>query len=164
MRSTTSRPREVTGRTVLLWLVAFFGVVVTVNVVMARLAASTFGGVETEGAYKLGLAFNAELAAVRKQDNRHWVVAAHVERKGDDAVVKLAIADPAGNGIGGLDVDVRLVHPMDSRFDHSVTMTKAGLGQFRGEVAATPGQWDLVADFRRGEEHVFRSKSRIILR
>ena len=50
-------PREVTGRMVLVCLVAFFAVVAGVNAVMIRAAVSTFGGVETESAYQAGLAF-----------------------------------------------------------------------------------------------------------
>jgi nitrogen fixation protein FixH len=41
------RPRKLTGRHVLLGLVAFFGVVFAVNAVLVRAAISTFGGVET---------------------------------------------------------------------------------------------------------------------
>ena len=54
------RPRELTGRAVLLILLAFFGVVIAVNLIMARYAVSTFAGVETESSYKAGLAFTAE--------------------------------------------------------------------------------------------------------
>ena len=39
--------RILTGRAVLLWLVAFFGVVFAVNGVLVQAAISTFGGVET---------------------------------------------------------------------------------------------------------------------
>ena len=42
------RPREVTGWMVSGLMVAFFAVVIGVNVFMAHAALSTFGGVETE--------------------------------------------------------------------------------------------------------------------
>lgn len=157
-------PREVTGRTVLVWLLCFFGVVIAVNLVMARLAASTFRGVDTESAYKLGLAFNAELAAVRRQDNQNWKVTEHVERKGSVSVVGLAVSDAAGQPVSSLGLEVRLVHPADSRLDRDVVMKQMSPGVFRGETDAAQGQWDLVADLKRGDEYVFRSRSRITLR
>src|SRR4051794_24048366 len=50
--SADGRPsREVTGRMVLVGLVAFFAAVAGVNAVMIWAAVSTFGGVETESSY-----------------------------------------------------------------------------------------------------------------
>ena len=57
--------RELTGGKVLLWLVAFFGVVFVVNGVLVRAAISTFGGVETLSSYKAGLQFEQEVGLVR---------------------------------------------------------------------------------------------------
>ena len=64
MAAPTRTPsRQLTGRTVLVWLVAFFGVVFAVNAVMIHAAISTFGGVETASSYKAGLAFEQEVEA-----------------------------------------------------------------------------------------------------
>ena len=46
--------RPLTGRTVLICLIAFFAVVAIVNGIMIRAAISTFGGVETGSAYQAG--------------------------------------------------------------------------------------------------------------
>lgn len=43
--------RPLTGRTVLLCFIAFFGVVFTANFFLVRAALTTFGGVETESSY-----------------------------------------------------------------------------------------------------------------
>ena len=74
----TQATRQVTGRMVLVCLVAFFAVVAGVNAIMIRAAVSTFGGVETESAYQAGLAFAREIAAVEAQDALHWQVRAKV--------------------------------------------------------------------------------------
>ena len=39
--------KPLTGRSVLFMLIAFFGLVIAVNIVMVRAAISTFGGVDT---------------------------------------------------------------------------------------------------------------------
>ena len=75
-------PREVTGRMVLVGLVAFFAAVAGVNAVMIWAAVSTFGGVETESSYQAGLAFARETAAVAAQDALHWQVKAKRLRRG----------------------------------------------------------------------------------
>ena len=86
MRNTTvtamndSRPpRVLTGRAVLIWLVAFFAVVFGVNGLMMTLALKTMPGTEVDSSYQAGNAFNAETAAARLQAERNWQVIAHVE-------------------------------------------------------------------------------------
>src|SRR5262245_38384999 len=79
------RRREVTGRTVFVCLVAFFGIVAGVNAVMIRFAVSTFGGVETTSAYQAGLAFRHETSAMKEQDELGWDVVANVARADDQS-------------------------------------------------------------------------------
>ena len=43
-------------------------------------------------------------------------------------------------------------------------LKSAGGGVFRGEADAQPGQWELIVDLFRGDERVFRSRSRVTLR
>ena len=60
----TPKPgREVTGKTVLICFVGFFGVVATVNGIMMHAAITTFAGTETSSSYKAGLAYREEEAA-----------------------------------------------------------------------------------------------------
>lgn len=156
------KPREVTGRSVLIWLVAFFGVVIFVNGVMVRVATSTFGGVETESSYKAGLGFKQDIVRSRAQDDLHWKVEGKLARDAEGlALVEIAVRDSRGEAPGGLALGARLVHPTDRRLDHEFTVVKVAPGQFRGSAEAAAGQWDLTLDILRGEERVFRSKSRV---
>jgi nitrogen fixation protein FixH len=160
------KPRELTGRIVLLALVAFFGVVAAVNGVMIYFATSTFGGVEVASSYKAGLTFENDVAAARAQDARHWQVTARLERAGDGgAEVTVSLLDAAGKPITGVDVAARLNHPADARRDHDVVMAAAGPGVYKGTTdAALAAQWDLVLDVARDGEHLFRSKDRVGLK
>ena len=54
MSSTGKAVRPFTGRHMAAIMVAFFGVVIAVNVYMARLATSTFTGVVVENSYVAG--------------------------------------------------------------------------------------------------------------
>lgn len=158
------RSRELTGRTVLICLVAFFAVVGGVNAVMIRAAVSTFGGVETESAYRAGLAFAKETAAAQAQDELHWDVKAALLPAGAGATRLEVIArDAAGQRLRGLQAVARLAHPADRREDRDVPLIEEYAGTFAGSVDAPAGQWDLVIELTRGGQPVFRSKNRVRL-
>ncbi|TCT06138.1 FixH family protein [Aquabacter spiritensis] len=157
-------PRPVTGRVVLFAILAFFGVVVGVNLVMARLAVSTFGGVETASAYKAGLAFRGEEQAAAEQAARHWQVDAQVRGRGDDTrTVALVVRDAAGRPLPGLEVRARLSHPTDARRDAVAQLSEEGGGRYTGILPAAAGQWDLVLDLSQGDSRLFRSRNRVQL-
>jgi nitrogen fixation protein FixH len=156
--------KKVTGRTVLVWLVAFFGIVAVVNVVMIRAAVSTYGGLETESSYQAGLAFARETADARAQDALHWRVDARLTPTRDGTTLVIDARDADGRPLAGLAATARLVHPTDQRDDHAVDLRETRPGEFRGAVTAAAGQWDLVLELARDGTRVFRSKNRVMLR
>jgi nitrogen fixation protein FixH len=160
----TQRPREITGRTVLIAVVTFFAVVTAVNFVMVRFALSTFGGVEVESAYKAGLAFSRETAAARAQDARKWQVDAKIMPRGEGALIEIAARDAAGRPLAGYEVAARLAHPTDRQHDRVVAISEPLPGTYRGAADAPAGQWYLVIDIAKDQERLFRSKSRVLLR
>jgi nitrogen fixation protein FixH len=64
--------RRFTGRHMLAAMLAFFGVILAVNMAMATLATRTFGGVVVENSYVASQEFNAWLAAARAQRKLGW--------------------------------------------------------------------------------------------
>jgi nitrogen fixation protein FixH len=163
--SGADRKPELTGRKVLLYLIAFFVVVGGVNAVMVVAAVSTFGGVETKNAYQAGLAFAKDEEAAQAQDNRHWRVRASLRHQpSGETTVELIARDTSDRPLGGLDASVSFTHPTDSRLDHVVAMRVAGSGRYEGTSHPELGQWDLVIELSRNGERVFRSKERISLR
>ena len=82
---------KLTGLSVLLILVGFFGVIMVVNFVMAYYALHTFSGMQTEKPYESGLAYNRAISDAKAQVSRGWHVDARIERQADGSVgVKLA--------------------------------------------------------------------------
>ncbi len=161
--SRPDRPREVTGRTVLFWLIGFFGFVFVVNAIMVRAATSTFGGVETQSSYRAGQTFEGEIARAARQQALHWKVDGSITGRNGKAVLDVRVRDADGGPVTGLTADARLAHPVDERQDHVVVLGRIGAGQFRGEATAHPGQWELIVNFHRGTERIFRSRSRVTL-
>ena len=165
MSAKTKKPREVTGRTVLVWLLGFFGFVFAVNGVMIKAATSTFGGVETSSSYKAGQMFEKEVARAGRQDARRWQVGGTLVRaKSGEAVLDITARDDQGAPIAGLMAKARLAHPADERLDHAIALARIGAGEFKGETGAAPGQWELIVDLYQGDERVFRSRSKVILK
>jgi nitrogen fixation protein FixH len=159
------KQRELTGRTVLIYMVAFFGVIGAANAFLIHAATSTFGGVEVESSYRAGLKFQQELDAARAQDALNWSVSARLARRAaGDAELSLTVRDRNGVPLSGLEAAARLTHPADSRRDHAILLKTVGAGRFAGLTEAETAQWDLLIDLTRDGKTVFRSRSRIDLR
>lgn len=162
MTSETMKPvRPLTGKHVLAMFIAFFAVVIGVNMIMFRAATSTFGGVETDSAYKVGLAYNDQLEAARKQAALGW----RVDAKVDGEVVVLTVRDRDGQIVPGLEGDVLLAWPADRRLDRKGVISARDGGRYEVilDKPLPPGQWDIVMQLRQHGERVFQSKNRILL-
>ena len=81
-------PRPLSGRTVLVCFIAFFGVVSFANAIMIRAAVTTFSGLETGSAYQAGQNFEYEVEAARAQEARHWQVRADVRPAGGKTLIE----------------------------------------------------------------------------
>ena len=156
--------RELTGRAVLLWLVGFFGVVFAVNALLVQAATSTFRGLESGSSYQAGLIFKQEAKSAERQDALHWQVEGRLARDRTGAVLDISARDEQGVLLTGLTANAHLAHPADARLDRAIPMNLAGAGTFRGEASAQPGQWELIVDLYRGDQRLYRSRSRVTLR
>jgi nitrogen fixation protein FixH len=153
-----------TGRMVLFMLVAFFGVVIGVNVIMMRLAIETLPGTEVDSAYSASLAYEKEIATAREQSERNWKVDAHVERSGEGgATLRIEARDGNGRPVSGLKFQGRFERPTDQR-DLPVALAETGIGIYRGKtLSIASGQWDLVIEGSAAGRRMFRSRNRVFL-
>ena len=158
-------PKPLTGRKVLFMMVAFFGVVIGVNMTMMRLAILTLPGTEVDSAYSASLAYEKQIAAARDQIARTWKVDAHVERSGQGgATLQIEARDSSGRPMSGLKFQGRFERPTDRRADLPVVLAEVGIGIYRGSaVTIAPGQWDLVLEGVSAGQRMFLSKNRVLL-
>lgn len=152
--------RPLTGRMVLAMLLAFFGVVIGVNIVMVRLATSTFSGLGDKNAYVAGLSHNRRLAAAHEQEQRGWKVDAMVRRVAPGRSRVSVVRADAG-AAGNLEVIVRFVHPASSTQDRSAPLTPSAANTWSASVDLPAGGWDLIIEMRSGGKLVFLSRDRI---
>ncbi|MBS1180864.1 MAG: FixH protein [Proteobacteria bacterium] len=156
--------RRLTGRGVLVWLFAFFGITFAVNGVFIYFAVSTFPGVEVASSYKAGQQFEGEVTAGKAQAERAWTVDAAVRPAGDDASVEIHFRDKAGADLHGLDVRVRLTHTVDPNHDHSAVLPEVASGTYRAVLSnVKAGMWNLTIEAYRGGERLFMSRNQLRL-
>lgn len=145
--------------------------VIAVNVVLVAYAIGTFPGLETEDAYRKGIAYNDTLASARAQEARGWSIdvryapRAAAEPAGAVRAGELVITlvDKVGEPIGGLDVSAALVRPTHAGLDTRVALAPRSLGEYRAEtLLPLAGQWDVRVSARRGDED-FQATRRIIV-
>jgi nitrogen fixation protein FixH len=157
--------RRLTGRAVLAIFIAFFGVVVTVNMLMLSLALDTMPGTTTESAYRGSQLFNSELAAAQERAARGWAVEAGVVRDASGAAgATVSVRDRDGGPVERIAVAARLEHPARRAADRHLDMARAGTGLHAGTAGDVPaGAYDLVVEVRRDGALMFRSRNRVIL-
>jgi nitrogen fixation protein FixH len=158
-------PRQWTGWTVLVFMLAFFGVVIGVNAVMAHFAMSTFGGVDVDSSYRAGQMFERDVAMAETQDERHWRVDGKIKQAaGGTKSLDFSARDSNGAPLSGLTATAEFTRPTDRRLDRIVSIQEDEPGHFHGAVALPPGQWDLVIELTRQGERQFRSINRVVIR
>jgi len=136
-----------TGRHFTLIMVAFFGVVIAVNLVMARYAASTFGGVVVDNSYVASQRFNGWLDKARTQDTLGWNAIAsraadgRVELAFTGAPEVLIVTAVARHPLGHLpDAALAFVRQSDRRFV-STRPLQPGRWRLRVEAVSGASQW-----------------------
>ena len=165
MQSHPVSPRLLTGRKVLFMLVAFFGVVIGVNLIMMKFAIQSLPGTEVDSAYTASLAYSREIGAAQDQNARDWKVDAHIQRAPDGgATLQVEARDNNGSPMSGLKFKGRFERPTDRRADQPVELAETGIGIYRGSAALiAPGQWDLILEGDAAGQRMFMSKNRVLL-
>lgn len=127
-----------TGRHMTAILVAFFGVVIAVNITMATLASSTFGGTVVDNSYVASQHYNKWLAAARAQDRLGWQTGLSL---GADRHPVLRV--DAGDGRTGFIADGTAHHPLGRAPDVPLTFAPGMDGQLVATSALPPGRWNV---------------------
>ena len=145
--------------------VAFFGVVLLANGTMIWLAFATWTGLETEGAYQKGLAYNRVLDRARAQAALGWQVDLAFAQAAERALsVKLALADRHRDLIEDAIVSATFVRPVQEGHDLITAIPHRYGGRYEAQVELPfAGQWDVQLTIASAGE-VWRESRRIHLR
>lgn len=126
-----------TGRHMAAIMVAFFAVVIAVNLVMARLAGATFGGVVVDNSYVASQHFNHWLDEAAAQKALGWK--ADARRAADGRLTITVSGVPEGHAV--LTAVAR--HPLGRAPDRELAFARLSDGRFRSLEALPAGRWRL---------------------
>lgn len=133
MKAFTTGP--FTGKHFTAIMVAFFAVVIGVNLLMARAASSTFGGVVVENSYVASQEFNTWLAEARKEKALGW--SAQATRLPDGRVSVVLTKAPRE----GVTLSAVARHPLGRSADQVLRFKQQADGSFSSVRALPPGRW-----------------------
>jgi nitrogen fixation protein FixH len=144
--------------------VAFFGVVLAANGAMIWIAFATWTGLETEGAYQKGLAYNRTLAAAKALEALGWRVALDLSAtSGRLARLELTLADRYDDLIEDAEVTVVFVRPTHAGHDLELVVPHIHAGVYRTEATLPfAGVWELHLAAQSGGD-TYRLRQRIYL-
>ncbi|MFO0995879.1 MAG: FixH family protein [Alphaproteobacteria bacterium] len=151
-----------TGRTVLLLLVAFFGVMLLANGALIVTALESWSGVTGPKPYERGLAYNRTLEAAREQAALGWRVESNFESTGSRAgTLVIDVHDSAGAPIDRAAVRAFFIRPTQAGHDFDAALSPRGGGRYGAPLEfPLPGQWQVAVEISIGAS-VHRSGVRI---
>jgi nitrogen fixation protein FixH len=132
---------SLSGRGFALIIVAFFGVVVAVNITMARLASATFGGTVVDNSYVASQHFNGWLAQARAQDRLGWATPIGLDAQRH---VRIGVPGAGFTAIGTAH------HPLGRAADVPLRFISTGKGLMRSTTPLPAGRWQIRLEIRRG--------------
>lgn len=130
--------RKFTGWHMALILISFFAVVVGVNLLMARFAISTFGGVVVENSYVASQQFNGWLKQASVEQAFGWK---GVIARDGDGHASLQLSDNTGKSITAAKVTAVAEHPLGQRPTTALVLHETLPGTYAAPLE--PGRWRL---------------------
>lgn len=135
--------RPFTGRHMSAILIGFFGVVVAVNITMASLASSSFGGTVVDNSYVASQKYNGWLASARAQERLGWATPVTL-----DGARRVVIAVP---GVG-FAASGTAHHPLGRAPDVPLAFASDGAGRLIATTPLPAGRWQLRLTVRQGRD------------
>lgn len=148
---------RLTGRHVLYAMLAFFAVIVSVNLTMAVLANRSWSGLVVENGFVASQSFNRDLAEARRQAARRWSAEFGIR----DGQVRFLPRDSAGAPLPGFAVTVSLRRPATGRDDVTLPLGEGRRGEYLAPVTVKSGLWDAEVIATSASGDVFRQIYRI---
>ena len=137
MKIRNSVPRKFTGMHMLVIMIAFFAIIIAVNVAMASLARSSWSGLVVKNSYVAGQDFNRRLKESREQlalGYKGTLTASQDE-------ITYALVDAQGKAMEMASARVSFSHPVYEAADWSIDLASADGKTFSGRHGLRDGVW-----------------------
>ena len=160
MTATQKEAGAFTGRHMLLTMVAFFGVVIAVNVGLAVLSSRTWTGLIVPNTYIASQEYQEKLDALHAQQALGWVA----ELSYVDGVVRLSCFDRSGLPVGLGEVTLALSRPVGTIGDQTLVLVPAGAGLFEAAIDLPAGAWDAMVTSETAAAGSFELHQRFVVK
>lgn len=133
----------ITGRTVLIGMLAFFGIILAANGAFVYFALESWPGLSTADAYRRGVAYNDTLAGAAAQRRRGWRSAVSATpADGGGTHVEIRMTGRNGAPLTGLSATIGLRRPVGSGEQISAALSETAPGIYARAIRFPhAGQW-----------------------
>lgn len=145
MAKQEKKQKELTGRHVLLMVVAFFGVIFAINAYFITAAVTSFRGEDVKGSYRQGLEYNQQLETRRAESQLGWSASYNVINTETDSPRVIVALKKKSSPLANLDISGTIRHPTDTKMDKTVSFVETKSGQYEMVEPLPSGQWQLRA-------------------
>lgn len=132
--------REFTGRHMWFLALAFFGVIIAVNVGMAIVASTSWTGLVVSNSYVASQEFEERRLAHEAQVAAGW----NATLTYSPGIVQLIIVDGAGSPIDLGDVTLQINRPVGGHDDRRVALGRTPDGTYSASVTLASGVWETL--------------------
>jgi nitrogen fixation protein FixH len=140
--------RRFTGWHMAAILIAFFGIVIAVNLIMARYAIGTFGGTLVDNSYVASQNYNRWLAEADKQAKLGWTQ--KIELDPARRVVVSVAKD--GVPLNNLTATGIAIHPLGQAPSITLGFAPSASGSLVSKQSLPAGRWRLHLTLRQGDD------------
>jgi nitrogen fixation protein FixH len=142
--------RRFTGWHMATILITFFGVVVAVNLIMARYAIGTFGGTVVDNSYVASQNYNRWLAEADQQAKLGWTHKIDLDPK--RRVIVSVVKD--GVPLNNLTATGVAIHPVGQAPSITLGFAPSAPGALLSQQSLPVGRWRVRLTLRRGADTV----------
>jgi len=150
-----AKQREFTGKHMILVVGLFFGTIITVNLIMAYFATSSWTGLVVKNSYVASQHYNEKLEAQKAQAALGWSTSLSYQ----DGKLIYKLKDAAGRPVVAEFAETELTRPSHERDDQVISLFPQD-GAFVAEHALASGAWDVFITLKseNGTPYIYRER------
>ncbi len=159
MKQTVPHAKEFTGRHMLIIMILFFGTIISVNIVMATYARTSWTGLVVPNSYVASQEFNEKAVERREQLARQWTSVLDLK----PGRIRYQLTDKFGHPVIVNSASVTFRRPSYEAEDTTFTLEPVGRGVFSLDVNIRDGIWIVETSADIGEARPYLTSRRIVL-
>lgn len=140
-------------------MIAFFGVIIAVNMTMAYKAVSSWSGLVVKNTYVASQEFNDKAQTGKEQAALQWQQTANYTQ----GIFTYQLSDRDGNAVEITGGTVEFKRPVGDVHDTKVTLNVGDQGMLSGPVELDEGAWIMEVNSDAGLEDPYRHITRIVI-